>query len=98
MARRPGEIDGDLILADHGGCLDVEHGIEAERVGKIHIAARERIRIAAKRHLAAEQMNVSEKRGTIPRAAQTNDCRPPRGARRPIRCALPEWSDLPCQM
>src|SRR5690242_21738059 len=72
MTGRAGEVDGHLIVAYGGGGFDIKDGIEAERIREIDIAAGELIIIAAKRHLAAEQVQVTQNYRTIPGAAQAN--------------------------
>src|SRR5277367_1065115 len=72
MACGPREIDGHLILADHRGRLDVEHRVQPEGIREIYIAAREFKIISAERHLTAEQMDVPEKHGPVPGAAEPN--------------------------
>ncbi len=69
-AGRPREIERHFVLANGGGGFDVQHRIEAERVGEINVAARNRVLVAAETHFSAQQMNVAEKNRMLPGAAQ----------------------------
>ena len=68
------EIERDFILTDGRGGFDVEHGIEAERIREINVAARDGVFIPAEIHFTREQVNVSEKNRMLPRAAQAQAC------------------------
>src|SRR6266576_3806736 len=65
-----GKIESDLILADRRRRFDVEHGIEAERIREINVAARDRVLVAPEVHFSRQQVNVAKENRMLPGAAQ----------------------------
>ena len=69
LAGGSGEIQRDFVLLDRGGSFDVDHGVEAERVGEVDVAAGHFVGVAVKEEVARQHVDVAKDDRMFPGAS-----------------------------